>query len=263
MNHWTLFRKDKFYLIKYLTAHLLFISSFLYIQYQLTNFDDFFSLEFSSWQILLLPFGLIIGVQIPVLIHNCVHRNLRPRMANFIVGELAGFYVLLSMASFELNHVMHHAHSDSDLDPHNPYKRGFIGFFFANNFGGTRVVLSKYLTYHGDNSYNRFLFKIIVVLHFLNVPLRLASWILLLGPSLFLVFFVPSYLFHMFVFSHINYVTHETKDDGSVHVYNLDSNPYYWFVNFFGSGVYYHKNHHANPAVYNPKTGASGSWLFR
>jgi hypothetical protein len=67
----------------------------------------------------------------------------------------------------------------------------------------------------------------------------------------------------MFVFSHINYVTHETKEDGSVVLYNLDSNLYYKFVNFFGSGVYYHKNHHLHPAQYNPQFGASKSWLVR
>lgn len=263
MNHWVSFRQDRFYLIKYLSVHTLIAVAVVLLQLKFTSLVGFFKFEFESWPILLLPLGLIIAVKAPVLIHNCVHRNLRPKFLNFIAGELAGVYVLLSMATFELNHVMHHAHADSDLDPHNPYKRNFFGFFFANNFGGTHVVLSKYLQYHGDTKMNRFLFKVMVVLHFINVPLRIAFWVLLLGPNFFLTFFIPSYLFHMFVFAHINYVTHETKEDGKIEVYNMDSNLYYKFVNFFGSGVYYHKNHHLHPNQYNPKLGASKSLLFR
>lgn len=263
MNHWVQFRKDRLYLVKYLSIHTVFAVAVLSLMLKFKSLENFLIFNFEAWHILLLPIGLIIAVQAPVLIHNCVHRNLKPKIMNQIAGELAGFYVLLSMASFELNHIMHHSHSDSDLDPHNPYQRNFFNFFFANNFGGTRVVLSKYLQYHGDNRTNRLLFELIVVLHFINVPLRILFWVLLLGPTLFVVFFIPSYLFHMFVFAHINFITHETKADGSVELYNLDSNFYYKFVNFFGSGVYYHKNHHANPGVYNPKVGASTSWLFR
>jgi stearoyl-CoA desaturase (delta-9 desaturase) len=85
----------------------------------------------------------------------------------------------------------------------------------------------------------------------------------LLGPSLFFTFFVPSYLFHMFVFAHINYYTHETNEEGKSVVFNFDSNLYYRFVNRFGSGVYFHANHHRNPNHYNPMKGASTSWLFR
>jgi fatty acid desaturase len=263
MNHWAQFRKDRYYLIKYLSVHSIVILTILSIQFRLIDLNEMMTLDIHWWQLCLLPLGLIISVKAPVLIHNCVHRNLKPKIMNQIAGELAGMYVLLSMASFELNHIMHHSHSDSDLDPHNPYQRNFFGFFFANNFGGTRVVLDRYLKYHGDTRHNRFLFEVMVVLHFINVPMRILFWYMLLGPSLFVTFFIPSYAFHMFVFAHINYVTHETKPDGSIHLYNMDSNLYYKFVNFFGSGVYFHKNHHANPGFYNPKLGASKSFFFR
>jgi fatty acid desaturase len=263
MSHWTKFKKDKYYLVKYLSLHLLIAAAVVSFQWQFIDLSQLLNFKFQWWQLLLLPVGLIIGVQIPVLIHNCVHNNLKIKILNNIAGEIAGIYVLLSMASFELNHFMHHAHADKDLDPHNPHKRNFFKFFFANNFGGTDVVLSKYLNYHGDTKVNRMLFNLIIFIHFLNVPLRIVFWFLLLGPSLFILAFIPSYLFHMFVFAHINFITHETKADGSTHVYNHDSNYYYQFVNFFGSGVYYHKNHHINPSVYNPKLGVGNSWLLR
>lgn len=263
MNHWVLFKKDRLFLVKYLLAHIVLAGAALIVLLKTTDLSRLTELHLSWPHALLVIPGLIVAVQIPVLIHNCVHRNLRPKWLNFVAGEIAGFYVLLSMASFELNHVMHHSHPDSDLDPHNPYQKNFIKFFFANNFGGTDVVLHKYLQYHGNTGANKALFALIVFLHFINVPLRLALWFVVLGPTLFVAFFIPSYLFHMFVFAHINYVTHETKADGSIELYNLDSNLYYKFVNFFGSGVYYHKNHHANPGHYNPKLGRSTSWLFR
>jgi hypothetical protein len=50
-----------------------------------------------------------------------------------------------------------------------------LWLLLPNNFGGTRVVLAKYLEYQGDK-------------------------------------FVSSNLFHMSVFAHINFVTHKTTE---------------------------------------------------
>lgn len=250
---WKNFKNDPYYLVKYFSISLLVLSAILLIQFQFVNFDLYTNFTLSYEGLILLPLGLVIGIKVPVLIHNCVHGNLKTPILNRIVGEIAGLYVFLGMAAFFLNHRMHHVHNDTDLDPHNPDKKGFIKFFFANNFGGTEPVLLKFLNFHGDTKKNRGLFYTAATLHFLAVPFRAAVWLFLLGPSLFICFFIPSYLFHMFVFAHINYVTHETFEDGTVEIYNKDSNIYYRFVNYFGSGVYFHKNHHINPNFYNPQ----------
>jgi fatty acid desaturase len=263
MKHWVKFRKDRFYLVKYLTFHMLLGLAVVALQLHFMSSPISFDITPEWWHLMVFPLGLIFAVIAPVTIHNCVHGNFKQKYLNNVIGEITGVYVLLSMAAFELNHVMHHAHSDSELDPHNPHNRNFFGFFLANNFGGAHVVEHKFLQYHGDTKENRMLFKLIMVLHFLNVPIRLAFWFLALGASAFFLVFVPSYLFHMFVFSHINYVTHETKENGEVVLYNLDHNLYYKFVNFFGSGVYYHKNHHLQPNFYNPQKGRSSSLLVR
>lgn len=251
--HWKNFRKDKYYLLKYFAVSLLVLTCLLILQWNLIDKSVFFQLDLNISSLWLLPIGLIIGVKAPVLIHNCVHGNLKTPFLNQLAGELAGMYVWLGMAAFEINHRMHHAHADSDLDPHNPSGRKFIPFFFANNFGGTRPVLQMFLKYHGDSNYNRRLFKLILFMHFIGVPMRMSFWLLLLGPSLFLCFFMPSYLFHMFVFAHINYVTHQTGPSGKVEVYDMNSNIYYKFVNYFGNGVYFHKSHHERPSHYNPQ----------
>ncbi len=263
-SHWNKFRKNKFYLPLYFLVSLLIIATLdMALIALMPERLDLKSISLNWNHLFLLPIGLIIGVQVPALMHNCVHGNLKIKPLNFIMGELAGLYTLLGMAAFEINHRMHHTHSDTDLDPHNPEGKNFFFFLFANNFGGTRPVMEKYLKFHGDTATNRGLFHAAVFFHFFNVPFRLILWFMILGPSLFLLFFIPSYLFHIFVFAHINFYTHEILSDGSNVVYNLDSNLYYRLVNKFGSGVYYHKNHHKNPNHYNPMKGASTSWLFR
>lgn len=251
------------YLIGYFSVSLLIFAGLVSLELKSTVLQGLLTQPISPWGFLLLPLGLILAIQIPVLAHNCVHGNLRHKFLNIVCGEIAGVYTLLGFEAFGLNHIFHHAFSDTDLDPHNPTGKPFYKFFFANNLGGTEPVLRKYLEYHGDTLLNRNKFKWIVFLHFANVPIRLAFWFFLLGPSLFLTFFIPSYLFHMFVFAHINFITHETLSDGSVRLHNLDSNYYYKFVNFFGSGVYFHKNHHLNTAYYNPQSGPSHSWFVR
>jgi stearoyl-CoA desaturase (delta-9 desaturase) len=212
-----------------------------------------FQLPHTAAGLWLLPLGLILGVRIPVLMHNCVHGNLRPKILNPILGELAGVYILLGMEAFALNHWMHHAYADTSEDPHNPQGKRFLRFALANNFGGTGPVLRKYLAFHGDTPRNRRRFAAIVALHFLNVPARLAFWALCLGPDWFLPVFAPSYAFHLFVFAHINFVTHRTGAGGESLVYDLSEGPYYRFVNFFGHGVYHHHSHHAAPHRLDPR----------
>lgn len=262
-KHWKKFRKDRFYLLKYFSATFLIGLAVIGIQSRFVDWSHYRAFDLSLHGLWLMPLGLILGVQIPVLIHNCVHGNIKIKWLNQVLGELAGVYVLLGMAAFELNHRMHHAHADSDMDPHNPEGKSFLPFFFANNFGGTRPVFEKFLKFHGDTKANRAIFKASAFFHFVQVPVRALFWLFLLGPSLFVTFFLPSYLFHMFVFAHINFATHRKNERGEVEVLNLSEGLYYRLVNFFGSGVYFHKNHHLNPNHYNPRTGAANSWLLR
>lgn len=262
-SHWKKFRKDRFYLLKYFVVSFIVMLAVVALQAYFIDWKAFQAF-FVRWEeLLLLPIGLIVGVKVPVLIHNCVHGNVKIKWLNSVLGELAGVYVLLGMAAFELNHRMHHTHSDGELDPHNPHNKKFFLFIFANNFGGTRPVLEKFLKFHGNTKANKMIFQLSAAFHFAGVPLRAAFWLFLLGPSLFITFFIPSYLFHMFVFAHINYFTHEMNDEGKAVIHNLDGNLYYRFVNYFGSGVYFHRNHHVNPNHYNPQVGASDSWIFR
>lgn len=261
-NHWARFRKERAFLIRYFSSHLLLLVPAVVALHAWAPISAW-TFEPTAWHLLLLAPAVLVGIWVPVVFHNCMHRNLRSRVANTIVAELTSFYALLSTAAFQINHIMHHAHPDTDLDPHNPDQRGFAGFFFSNSFGGGATVQKQFLSDHGDTRASRAIFAASMALHFANVLLRLFAWLLLFGPTLFVTFFLPSYLVNMFVFAHVNYVTHETLEDGTVVLYNRDSNLYYRFVNSVGSGVYYHKNHHANTSLYNPQRGPSASRFVR
>ncbi|MBC7714141.1 MAG: fatty acid desaturase [Rhizobacter sp.] len=248
---WVKFRTEAKFLPGYFAAHILILSLAFLI---LKHFMDFqFSLHLNNTYLLYLPVALLFGIQVPTLMHNCVHGNLKLKKLNFIIGELTCFFVLMGMGIISINHTLHHAHSDSHMDPHNPADKSFLRFFFTSLLSGVEIIESKYYQFHGKSTKTVFLFKSSIMMHFLGIFLRLALWFLILGPNVFVAFFIPAFFFYVFVFSHVNYVTHAVDQNGDTQILNIDSNLYYNFINFVGSGIYFHKNHHANPKSFNPK----------
>ena len=248
---WTKFRTNVFYLPRYLGVHILVLLVAYLIVLKTMNHD--FSLHLNYTHLLLLPLSLIFGIQVPTLMHNCVHGNLKTKFLNFAIGELSCFFVLMSLSIIGINHTLHHAHADSEEDPHNPTEKTFLEFFFTSLVTGVEVIRNRYYKFHGQNKKTKFLFNASVVFHYLGIFLRLGLWFILLGPTLFVAFFVPSFFFYVFTFAHVNYKTHIVDGKGETQIINIDSNAWYKLINLLGSGVYYHKNHHINPRCYNPK----------
>ena len=155
------------------------------------------------------------------------------------------------MAAFELNHRMHHVYADTKLDPTNPKGQHFLFYLFANSVAGTGPVRAKYYQFHGKNLLTKSMFDLGVVLHFFNGIARFITWLVLLGPAYFCMIYLVSFLFNMFVFAHLNYYTH-IESNGKEGIKNLNSNLYYKLCNKIGDGLYYHKNHHLNPNIFNP-----------
>jgi fatty acid desaturase len=248
---WVKFRTEAIFLPGYFAAHILVLSAaiLILIKNQVLHFD----LHLNYSYLLFIPVALLFGIQVPTLMHNCVHGNLKSKTLNFIIGEMACFFVLMGMGIISINHTLHHAHSDSHMDPHNPADKSFLLFFFTSLLSGVGIIESKYYQFHGKSTKTIFLFKSSIAMHFLGIFLRLALWFLILGPNIFVSFFIPAFLFYVFVFSHVNYVTHSTDESGETQILNMDSNLYYNFINFIGSGIYFHKNHHINPKIFNPK----------
>jgi len=78
-------------------------------------------------------------------------------------------------------------------------------------------------------------------------------WYLLLGFSGFFLFYVPTYITSVLFFNHFNYFTHRPRNDGTFEILNIDRTPYQRLVNHLFFGVFYHKNHHLKPYLFNPK----------
>lgn len=259
-NSWTKFRTNSFYLPRYLAVHILILVIGYFFALKYINHD--FSLHLTLNHLLLLPLALVFGIQVPTLMHNCVHGNIRPKSLNFIIGELSCFFVLMSLSIIGINHTLHHTHADSDEDPHNPAQKSFLKFFFTSLITGVETIGNKYYKFHGKSSKTKLLFKSSIYMHYVGIFLRLGLWFLLLGPTLFVAFFVPAFFFYVFAFAHVNYITHVIDGEGKPQIINVDSNIYYRLINFIGSGVYYHKNHHLNPSCYNPKYYRSNKRRF-
>ena len=70
---------------------------------------------------------------------------------------------------------------------------------------------------------------------------------------MFFIFYVPSFMGMVGIFAHINYACHRDHEDGSVEIVNLNHNLYYKIANFITLGGYYHKNHHLNMNLFDPR----------
>lgn len=248
---WAKFRTDAAFLPKYLGVHILVLLAGCFFSLSFIHHSS--SLHLNLKYLFLLPIAFVFGIQVPTLMHNCVHGNLKSKNLNFIIGELACFFVLMGMGIISINHTLHHVHSDSHLDPHNPADKSFFQFFFTSLISGVEIIQNNYYKFHGKNTVTTIRFKLCIFMHYLGIFLRLGLWFLILGPTLFVAFFIPAFISYVFSFAHVNYITHVLDEKGEAQIINVDSNYYYNFINFIGSGVYYHKNHHLNPNCFNPK----------
>jgi stearoyl-CoA desaturase (delta-9 desaturase) len=161
--------------------------------------------------------------------------------------------MLYGYKSFSLGHMFHHIYPDSpDYDVHSPRGYNFFSFLISPVKDTVRVVQRAYYERFGKNELTEKKIKIQIVLFQLSVVLKVIFLFLLLGPKLFVVFYLPLYIANLFVFAHINFVTHRLNDNGDYEVVNLNHNIYYKVVNFLSCGGYFHKSHHEKPQYLNP-----------
>lgn len=246
--YWIQNKKSKFFLMIYFMIQTLFFGGLSYV---LARFELGLDIQFNHFPLYLLIPALFIGIKLPTMMHNCFHENFSKY--NYVIGEFTSFFVLMGFGIMCINHTLHHGFADTDSDPHNPHDKSFIAFFFTAIFSGSHIIENRYLDIHGRTLLTRSIFKLNILLHYVGIPLRLLTWFYLLGPELFLYLYVPSFFIYLFAFSHVNYITHAKNDAGETVILNKDSNLWYKLVNTLGDGVYFHKNHHQYPKLYNPK----------
>ena len=212
-----------------------------------------FVLNLHLSHLLILPFAFCFGLQVPVLLHNTVHHNIKPKWLNELLGELCGFFVLFGMAPFRISHTLHHAYPDDhELDPHPPEGKSFLHFLANTQLNTIKTIANRYFEFHGRSYKTYAIMGFQMFFYYIGLILRIAAWYKVLGPTLFVTFYIPAYLTNLIAFAHINFATHQTLPSGEVIIVNLNHNIYYKTVNLIGSGAYFHKNHHINPSLYNP-----------
>lgn len=247
---WSNFRTKAYFLPAYLACHMLLSVSLLLILE--LGFKGGLS-QFTTFPVaFLIVTGFLIGIKLPTIMHNCAHENLG--FGNLFWGELTASVTLISFGIVCVNHIFHHAHPDTEKDPHTPNDKSFFFYLLTCLHSGVDVIRKGYLKFHGDNMRNRSLYNASVLIHFVSIPLKILVWKALLGTEIFLFFFLPLFLAFIFTFAHVNYITHQKDEHGRNVILNMNSNPWYKFVNLVADGIYFHKNHHINPKLYNPQT---------
>jgi fatty acid desaturase len=245
---WSGFRTKVSFLSLYLFIQLVIvllitITAFLLDLRSVVTFDPIL------W--LVAPFAALLGIKLPTLMHNAVHSNFKG--LNFLIGEMTSQFILISFGVVCINHTFHHSKPDSDEDPHAPMQKGFLIYLLTCLHSGVGVIKKRFLKYHGDTSKNRGIFNLNIGLHFIGIPLRLVAFYMILGPALMLTLYLPALVAFTFTFAHVNYITHQDDSEGNPLILNKNSNLWYQFVNLIADGIYFHKNHHKNPNLYNPK----------
>lgn len=215
----------------------------------------FYRLEFSWWDIALVPLGVYLGGVSAVFIHNATHNSFPWRWLNELCGYLAGLHQLWGFMGWKLIHLVHHQYSDhADMDPHPPGELSFWQFARHMFVHSSRKISERYREHWGETAHTRTLQKTVNILFPIMAFTNLLFWYLLLGPAVFLFLYVPSYIANHLLFVGVNYTAHP-KDPltGETKAANLDETLFHRLANFFWFGIYYHGNHHRRPLLFNPK----------
>ena len=186
------------------------------------------------------------------LLHNASHRSLRPKWLNRPVGELMCLFQLTGFPDWTVVHVFHHTFSDDPVkDPHPPGNQTFWQYVNTVRAQILSVYLRHYFEIFGRNADTEKAVKRFGLSMKLDHFMKVTFWFLSLGPQLFSLFFFPSIVLKMFNHAWINFANHQWTGKENKLI-NLDGG-FYKICNFFGFGIYYHKNHHINPALFDPR----------
>ncbi len=243
-------KEDPYFLLKDYLRDFLFLSLLLG---GLSFLKTELSLDLHWYYILIFIFAIPTGWLVAAFLHKAGHQNVTKGPINRIIGEFVGHFVGYGFNNFIMVHTLHHLYSDHKYDPVSPRGMSFLRYFISPNKYMIEHTKEYLRDIHSETeNYEKILDQQTIIFH-LNMILRLACWCLLFGPSLFLFFYLPAVFSNIAILAHINYVCHRDLEDGSVEVFNMNHNLYYKFANFVTMGGYYHKNHHQNLSLFDPR----------
>ena len=183
-----------------------------------------------------------------------MHNNFKPLWINSFIGEFCALQQLSAgFPVFRFIHNEHHSHADEPhRDPPPPAGYTFWEFIDISRFLIKTRLTEIYLDNWGDSAKSRQDWQVQNYLLLCSRLMKTFFLFSLLGPKVFVLLFIPSYLANVFLFATFNYFTHHKKADETYEILNLDHNLYYKFCNKTLFGVMYHKNHHLRPRLFNP-----------
>lgn len=243
--------KDRFYLVTEYIYDCIFWFAMSMIASLFFRTSDW---NFYYYDLIAIFLAVLMGWSVSSFIHNCSHSNVKYPILNRLIGEFCGLWVMYGFKNFILIHHLHHKYSDQELDPVNPEGMSFFIFLSAP----MRYMIKTGAKYLEEKHGHHDDYKMIKFGHYfffhISVVFRISFIFFVLGAKYFFIFYMVSLLSNIFILAHINYVCHRDKRDGSVEIVNLNHNLYYKFANFVTCGGYYHKNHHLNQNLFDPRT---------
>ncbi len=211
----------------------------------------FLDFGFDAGNLLWIPAALFITLIASAFIHNAAHSSFRPRWLNRVVGETMGVFQLVAFPSWVIVHILHHRDSDDPvLDPHPPLDKPYWEYLMTMRQNIITVFSNYYFKLWGANAESIRNLKTMGRLAQIALFVQSVFWFLLLGPQVFAYFFVVSVVFKMAHFAWFNHATHVHTPEGTV-IANLDKG-FYKVINFVSFGLYFHKNHHERPHLFDP-----------
>ncbi|MBK9294408.1 MAG: fatty acid desaturase [Oligoflexia bacterium] len=199
-----------------------------------------------------IPIGILLAMPATALIHCASHMSIKPRFLNRIVGEFCGLFQLTGFPDWTIIHVIHHTYTDDPkLDPHPPMQLGYWQFTKTMR----EAILKSYINYY-FKTFEQNDKTIAAIKKFgrtakFDHVMKIFFWFFIFKPEIFSFLFITSIIFKMFYFSWLNYASHRPAKHG-VEILN-HTKGLYKIANFFSFGLFYHKNHHLKPSLFNPK----------
>lgn len=240
-----LFASPKFLVTVFSLVYFVAVSVFLY------------GWEQSAWGALLILASIPATTMAAGLLHNASHKNLFSNGAlSRVVGEAFGVFSLVGFPDWHVVHNLHHRYSDDlEKDPHPPGGQSFWSYLNSFKANAGKVLARNYFERHGESAEAKKAWGQLSYLLPINQLLRSFFWFLVFGPFVFTFFYVASYINKNLLYADFNYRTHYWEN-GKGELRNVNFNLFYKFINTTCFGLYYHKNHHLNPNLFDPRNFA-------
>lgn len=248
------FYADRYLHIRSFSANLV-VSAVMCAALYKFHSPEFYQLSIKPWHFALIPLGIYLGGLSAVFIHNATHDSFPNKWLNTAAGYLAGMHQLWGFMGWKLIHLVHHLYSDNlAMDPHPPGDKSFWDFTKVMFLHSSAKISERYREHWGHGVRTKILHKAVLITFTALAAVNLVFWYLLLGPTAFVFFYIPSYIANHLLFADVNYSAHP-KDPvtGETKAGNLNHNLYYKLANLAWCGIYFHGNHHRRPNLFNPR----------